>query len=77
MLEIVLHVTWNSAFIDAEQLRDYCREEKLGQRNFQQQLRHIRKKFVFSLPLTVQLPTVFFTLFARERGFYATAVLLV
>jgi hypothetical protein len=31
----------------------------MGQRNFQQQLRHIRNKFVFSLPPTVQLPTVF------------------
>jgi hypothetical protein len=25
ILEINLHVTWNSAFIDAEQLNDYCR----------------------------------------------------
>jgi hypothetical protein len=31
----------------------------MGQRNFQQQLRHIRNKFVFSLSPTVQLPTVF------------------
>jgi hypothetical protein len=50
----------------------------MGQRNFQQQLRHIRSKFVFFASSYCSASNrLSFTLFARERGFTATAVLLV
>jgi hypothetical protein len=78
ILERVLHITWNNAFIDAEYLRDYYREGKLGQKNFQQQLRHVRNKFVFRFLLHCSDSNrLSFTLFARESGFTAIAVLLV
>jgi hypothetical protein len=77
LLEIVLHETWNSAFIDAEYLRDYSRKGKLGQRNFQQQLRHIRNNLFFASSYCSASNCLFFTLFARERGFTAIAVPLV
>jgi hypothetical protein len=67
IFKLVLHVTWNRAFIDAEYLRDYCREGKLEQRDFQQ-LRHIHNKFVFHFLLLFSFqPSFAYTVCARAR----------
>jgi hypothetical protein len=66
----------------SELLHTACKEAKQGQRNFKQQHRHIGNKFVFhfsccSASNRLFRPLPSFTLFARERGFTAIAVLLV
>jgi hypothetical protein len=44
----------------SEILQTACKEAKLGQRNFKQQLRHINwQQIYFSLPPADQLPTTF------------------
>jgi hypothetical protein len=65
-----------------ELLQTSCEEAKLGQRNLKQQFNSAHwQEICFSLSLAVRLSSLLFlisfTLFARERGFTAIAVLLV
>jgi hypothetical protein len=43
----------------SELLQTGCKEEKLGQRNFKQQLRHIGNKFVFHFILLFSFELLF------------------